>query len=43
MRKPSPLVPPRRALSNKSGDNHPVHLHRHTFEITKVGDRGPPA
>ena len=29
----------RLALSNKSGDNHPVHLHRHTFEITKVGEK----
>ena len=29
----------RLALSNKSGDNHPVHMHRHTFEITKVGDK----
>jgi FtsP/CotA-like multicopper oxidase with cupredoxin domain len=29
----------RLAMSNKSGDNHPVHLHRHTFEITKVGDK----
>jgi FtsP/CotA-like multicopper oxidase with cupredoxin domain len=29
----------RLALTNKSGDNHPVHLHRHTFEITKVGDK----
>jgi hypothetical protein len=19
---------------------HPVHLHRHTFEVTKVGDKG---
>jgi FtsP/CotA-like multicopper oxidase with cupredoxin domain len=27
------------AMTNKSGDNHPVHLHRHTFEITKVGDK----
>jgi len=27
----------RLAMSNKSGDNHPVHLHRHTFEVTKVG------
>jgi len=27
------------AMNNKSGDNHPVHLHRHTFEITKVGDK----
>ena len=26
-------------MTNKSGDNHPVHLHRHTFEITKVGDK----
>ena len=35
--------PSRKALSpgmtNKSGDNHPVHLHRHTFEVTKVGDK----
>jgi FtsP/CotA-like multicopper oxidase with cupredoxin domain len=29
----------RLAMSNKSGDNHPVHLHRHTFEITKIGDK----
>jgi FtsP/CotA-like multicopper oxidase with cupredoxin domain len=29
----------RLVMSNKSGDNHPVHLHRHTFEITKVGDK----
>jgi FtsP/CotA-like multicopper oxidase with cupredoxin domain len=29
----------RLALTNNSGDNHPVHLHRHTFEITKVGDK----
>jgi FtsP/CotA-like multicopper oxidase with cupredoxin domain len=26
-------------MSNNSGDEHPVHLHRHSFEITKVGDR----
>jgi len=26
-------------FTNKSGDNHPVHLHRHTFEVTKVGDK----
>jgi FtsP/CotA-like multicopper oxidase with cupredoxin domain len=26
-------------MTNKSGDNHPVHLHRHTFEITKFGDK----
>jgi len=29
----------RLAMSNKSSDNHPVHLHRHTFEVTQVGDR----
>jgi hypothetical protein len=22
-------------MNNKSGDNHPVHLHRHTFELRK--------
>ena len=22
-----------------AGDTHPVHLHRHTFEVTKVGDK----
>jgi FtsP/CotA-like multicopper oxidase with cupredoxin domain len=26
-------------MINKSGDNHPVHLHRHTFEVTKIGDK----
>ena len=26
-------------LENASGDEHPVHTHRHTFEVTKVGDR----
>jgi FtsP/CotA-like multicopper oxidase with cupredoxin domain len=26
-------------MTNQSGDNHPVHLHRHTFEITKFGDK----
>ena len=26
-------------MTNKSGDNHPVHLHRHTFEVTKIGDK----
>jgi FtsP/CotA-like multicopper oxidase with cupredoxin domain len=26
-------------LDNNSGDEHPVHLHRHTFEVTKVGDK----
>ena len=26
-------------FDNDSGDVHPLHLHRHTFEITQVGDR----
>jgi hypothetical protein len=25
--------------ANRSGDEHPVHTHRHTFEIRKVGDK----
>jgi FtsP/CotA-like multicopper oxidase with cupredoxin domain len=25
-------------LNNNSGDTHPVHMHRHTFEVTKVRD-----
>ena len=29
----------RLVMTNKSGDNHPIHLHRHTFEVTKVGDK----
>jgi FtsP/CotA-like multicopper oxidase with cupredoxin domain len=29
----------RLVMSNQSGDNHPVHLHRHTFEVTRVGDK----
>ena len=29
----------RLVLDNDSGDEHPVHLHRHTFEVTKVGDK----
>ena len=29
----------RLVMTNKSGDNHPVHLHRHTFEVTKVGGK----
>jgi FtsP/CotA-like multicopper oxidase with cupredoxin domain len=24
----------RLAMRNKSGDDHPIHLHRHTFEVT---------
>jgi FtsP/CotA-like multicopper oxidase with cupredoxin domain len=27
-------------LENKSGDAHPIHLHRHTFELTKVAGLG---
>ena len=29
----------RLAFHNKSGDAHPIHLHRHTFEITKFRGR----
>lgn len=29
----------RLVMDNHSGDEHPVHLHRHTFEVTKVADR----
>jgi len=25
-------------LNNNSGDTHPIHTHRHTFEVTKVRD-----
>jgi FtsP/CotA-like multicopper oxidase with cupredoxin domain len=25
-------------LNNNSGDTHPVHMHRHTFEVTKIRD-----
>jgi hypothetical protein len=25
-------------LNNNSGDTHPVHMHRHTFEVSKVRD-----
>jgi FtsP/CotA-like multicopper oxidase with cupredoxin domain len=28
----------RLAMNNDSGDSHPVHLHRHSFELTKIGD-----
>lgn len=24
---------------NGSGDQHPLHLHRHTFEIASIGDK----
>ena len=27
----------RLVLRNGSGDQHPIHLHRHTFEITQIG------
>ena len=30
-------------MNNNSGDEHPVHMHRHTFEVTKVGDKPCPA
>lgn len=26
-------------MDNQSADDHPIHLHRHTFEVVKVGDR----
>jgi FtsP/CotA-like multicopper oxidase with cupredoxin domain len=26
-------------LRNGSGDQHPIHLHRHTFEVTKIGNK----
>ena len=29
----------RLVMNNDSGDSHPVHLHRHSFEVTKVGDK----
>jgi FtsP/CotA-like multicopper oxidase with cupredoxin domain len=29
----------RLVMNNHSGDTHPVHLHRHSFEVTKVGDK----
>jgi len=29
----------RLVMDNHSGDSHPVHLHRHSFEVTKVGDK----
>ncbi|MGP0092922.1 MAG: multicopper oxidase family protein [Xanthobacteraceae bacterium] len=32
----------RLAMTNNSGDNHPVHLHRHTFEVMSVGDKHMP-
>ena len=29
----------RMILRNASGDQHPMHLHRHSFEVTKIGER----
>jgi FtsP/CotA-like multicopper oxidase with cupredoxin domain len=29
----------RLVLDNHSGDEHPVHLHRHSFELVKIGDK----
>ena len=29
----------RMVMENKSGDDHPIHLHRHTFEITRIGGK----
>ena len=26
-------------MTNKSNDEHPVHLHRHSFEVTRIGDK----
>ena len=26
-------------MTNKSSDDHPVHLHRHTFEVTSMEGR----
>jgi FtsP/CotA-like multicopper oxidase with cupredoxin domain len=26
-------------MENKSGDDHPIHLHRHTFELTRIGGK----
>jgi FtsP/CotA-like multicopper oxidase with cupredoxin domain len=26
-------------LDNQSADPHPIHLHRHTFELVRIGDR----
>ena len=28
----------RMAFRNASGDQHPMHLHRHSFEVTRIGD-----
>jgi FtsP/CotA-like multicopper oxidase with cupredoxin domain len=33
----------RLVMKNLSTDDHPIHLHRHTFEVTRVGDERPMA
>ena len=37
----SSSVKNRLVMENHSGDQHPVHTHRHTFEVTKIGDKSP--
>jgi FtsP/CotA-like multicopper oxidase with cupredoxin domain len=29
----------RMVFRNGSGDQHPIHLHRHTFEVTRIGEK----
>jgi FtsP/CotA-like multicopper oxidase with cupredoxin domain len=29
----------RMVLRNGSGDQHPIHLHRHSFEVVRIGDK----
>jgi FtsP/CotA-like multicopper oxidase with cupredoxin domain len=29
----------RMLFRNATGDQHPMHLHRHSFEVTRVGDQ----
>jgi FtsP/CotA-like multicopper oxidase with cupredoxin domain len=29
----------RMIFRNASGDQHPIHLHRHSFEVTRIGDQ----
>jgi FtsP/CotA-like multicopper oxidase with cupredoxin domain len=39
---PIPVVKGKRyrlLLRNGSGDQHPIHLHRHTFEVAKIGSK----
>jgi len=39
---PIPVVKGKRyrfVLRNGSGDQHPIHLHRHTFEVAKIGSK----